>query len=596
MRPRYLLAFGALFWLATAARPQRVITTIAGTDWLFPGDGRPAINAPLSGGLGLDLAADRNGSYFIADDGNLMAMRVGPDGILSVIAGNGFGFVSGDGGLAVNAGLFQPIAVAVDGAGSVYISEFGGAIRKVTADGIITRVAGTGNRGFGGDNGPAVSALLDAPYGLAVDSAGNFYIADTGNNRIRKVNASGVITTIAGTGQPGFSGDSGYATNAQLSGPTRIALDAAGDLYFVDLVNFRVRKIDVNGIITTVAGGGQRLGDGIPATSAILSPLAIALDAAGTLYIADGLSYGIVKVDSQGNLKTIAGGSGTAGFDGDGGSALAAHFQFQFHPALAIDSAGSILFADEVNERIRRITPDGKVGTIAGNGLFHFSGEGGRATSASLDLPTSVIADNSGNIFFTEPDLNRIRRVAPDGTISVYAGNGTQGYSGDGGLATSASLAFPNYLALGPNGVLYFTDNFNCVIRYITGSGAIGTYAGSGACADAGDGGPASQASFSGLEGLDFDTAGDLIISEGFKNRLRVVLYPSGMVATLAGNGTAGFSGDNGVSTKALVNDPVGVRVYNGFVYFCDSKNHRVRKIAVSDLTITTVAGNGQAG
>lgn len=147
MRSRHLVFFSALFSFATATLPQRVITVVVGTDWLFPGDGRPAINAPLSGDFGLDLAVDRNGNYFIADDGNLMVMRAGPDGILSVIAGNGFGFVSGDGGLAVNAGLFQPIAVAVDGAGSVYISEFGGAVRKVTADGIITRVAGTGSRG-----------------------------------------------------------------------------------------------------------------------------------------------------------------------------------------------------------------------------------------------------------------------------------------------------------------------------------------------------------------------------------------------------------------------------------------------------------------
>jgi len=585
----------ALLGFAACAFPQRVITTIAGTDWLFPGDGQPALNAPLSGAFGLDLAIDRNGNYFIADDENLMVMRVGPDGIINVIAGNGFGFFSGDGGLAVNAGLFQPGAVTVDSAGNVYIAEYGGDIRRVTPDGIITTIAGAGRRGFGGDNGPAINALLDGPYGLAVDSAFNLYISDTHNNRIRKVTSSGIISTIGGTGQQGFGGDGGRAIDAQLNGPSRLALDGAGNIYFVDAGNFRVRKIDANGIITTVAGGGTNFGDGTPAVNAGLIPLAMALDCAGALYLADALTYGILKIDAQGKIVTIAGGSGKPGFDGDGGNALSAHFQFQYYPALAIDSAGNILFADEVNERVRKITPDGKVNSVAGNGRFHFSGDGGPATSASLDLPTSVVADSSGNVFLTEPGLNHIRRVAPDGTISVYAGTGMEGYSGDGGPASSAALAFPNYLAFGPNGSLFFTDTFNCVVRYITTSGIIGTFAGSGSCADAGDNGPALQASFIALEGLDFDGAGDLIVSEGFHHRLRVVLA-NGTVATLAGNGTAGFSGDGGVSTKALVNNPVGVRVHNGFIYFCDSLNHRIRRIEISTLTISTVAGNGRAG
>jgi uncharacterized protein (TIGR03437 family) len=595
MQLRQILSISALFCCASAAFSQGVITTVAGTDWLFPGNGGPAVNAPLSETLGLDLAVDSSGNYFIADDGNLMVMRVGTDGIVNVIAGNGFSFISGNGGLAVNAGLLDPVALAMDPAGNVYIAEFGGDIRQVTPAGIINRIAGTGIHGYGGDNGPALSAELNEPSGLAVDSAGNLYIADTNNNRIRKVDPSGNITSIAGTGQAGFSGDGGPAINAQLNEPTRLALDAAGDLYVVDIDNFRVRKIDVHGIITTVAGGGRLTGGGVLATAAALEPVAIALDSAGTLYIADRLSFGILEVNALGKIQTLAGGSGKAGFDGDGGSALAAHFQLGIFPALAIDSSGNILVADEGNGRIRKITTNGVVNTVAGNGLFRFSGDGGPATSATLYLPVSVLEDSSGNIIFTEPGVNRIRRVAPDGTISVYAGNGTEGYSGDGGPATAASLGDPNYLAPGPNGSLYFTDNFNCVVRYITTSGVIGTYAGSGACGEGGDGGPASKASFNGLSGLDFDSSGDLIVSESYDHRLRMV-SSSGNVTNLAGNGTAGFAGDGGNSQSALVNDPLGVRVHNGFVYFADSANNRIRSINLATSTITTVAGNGVAG
>jgi trimeric autotransporter adhesin len=592
---RQALSVAALFGFATAAFSQGVITTVAGTDWLFPDNGGPALNAPLSETFGLDLAVDGSGNYYIADDGNLDVMRVGTDGTINVVAGNGFSFVSGNGGLAVNAGVLNPISVALDAAGDVYIGEFGGDVRKVTPDGIINRIAGIGIGGYAGDNGPALSAQLNEPYGLAVDSAGNLYIADTANNRIRKVDPSGVITTIAGTGQQGFSGDGGAATKAQLNGPTRLALDTAGDLYFVDEGNFRVRMIAVNGTITTVAGGGHLLGGGVVATSAVLIPVAIAMNAAGTLYIADRLSFGILEVNAQGNIQTIAGGSGQSGFDGDGGSALAAHFLLGVYPAMAVDSAGNILVADEYNGRIRKIGTNGIINTVAGNGLFRFSGDGGPATSATLYLPISVVEDNSGNIFFSEPGVERIRRVTPGGTISVYAGNGMEGYSGDGGPATSASLAYPNYLALAPNGSLYFTDEVNCVIRFITTNGVISTFAGTGVCGDTGDGGPASKANFIGLSGLDFDSAGDLIVSESFENRIRMV-SSSGNVVNLAGNGTAGFSGDGGNAQNALMNDPLGVRFHNGSIYFADSQNNRIRSINLATSTITTVAGNGVGG
>lgn len=584
---------------------QRVITTIAGTDWLFPGDGRPAVNAPLSGRAGLDLAVDRNGNYYIADLGNIMVMRVGPDNIINVIAGNGVNFVSGDGGLAVNGALFQPTAVAVDSGGTVYIAGYGGDIRKVTPDGIITTIGGKGNGGFGGDNGPAISASLFGPLGIAVDSGGNIFIADTNNNRVRKITPDGIITTVAGNGQNGSAGDGGPATSAQLNGPTRIAVDNAGNLYITEPGNLRIRKVDARGIITTAVGGGTDFGDGEPATNAALIPLAVTVDSSGNLYVVDGFASGIRKVDAQGRISTIAGGNQKSGFSGDGGRALNARFYFQLYPAIAVDPAGNIFVADEVNQRVRKITPDGIINTVAGNGLFHFSGNGGLATSATLDMPTGVIGDNTGNIYVTEPALSRIRRVTPDGKIDVYAGNGSQGYSGDNGPATSAALSFPMYISSDAGGNLYFTDSINCAIRKIDRNGIISTFAGTGDVGFSGDGGSPTQATFRAPSGLDFDSVGELIIADTQNNRLRVV-FPAGpsstaacrtataCILTLAGDGTAGFSGDGGISPRAEVNGPVGVRVFNGGIYFADSGNHRIRRIDISTLVITTVAGNGK--
>ncbi len=595
-------------FLSPAALAQSVITTIAGSDWLFPGNGQPALKAPLGGnGLGLDVATDHNGNYFICDGDNLMVMRVGADGIINVIAGNGVNFTSGDGGLAVNAGLTQPTAIAVDSAGNVYIGDYDGDIRKVTPDGIIHTIAGNGNSGFGGDNGPATAAMLYDPSGLAVDTAGNLYIADTFNNRVRKITPDGIIRTIAGTGHAGLSGDNGPATAAQLNYPTRIGLDPAGNLYISDFLNQRVRKVDVHGIITTFAGGGFDPSDNVPATNAPLIPAGLAIDSGGNVYIADFFSSGIRKVNAQGLINTIAGGSGAVGFSGDGGPAREAVFHFFFHPALAIDPSGNIFVADDRNERIRKIGTDNIIQTVVGNGLFHFSGDGGPATSATLEYPNSVVEDAAGNIYITEQLGSRIRRVTPDGIMHVFAGTGAFGYSGDNGPATSATLGYPTYFALDSSGNLYFSDAIDLVIRKIDSTGAISTYAGSGQVGFSGDGGPANQATFNAPWGIDFDSAGELVIADSQNNRIRVVFpsgdIPSGLcsssascVLTIAGNGTPGYSGDNGPAPSAQVNSPLGVRVYKNGIYFADQGNNRIRRIDSTSLTITTVAGNGQQG
>lgn len=529
-----------------------------------------------------------------------MVMRVGADGIVNVVAGTGINFSSGDGGLAVNACLTSPQAIALDAQGNLYIAEMANFIRRVTPDGIITTIAGTGDTGFAGDNGPAIAAQFNQIYGLAVDPAGNIYVADSKNNRVRRITPDGRIATIAGNGQQGSIGDNGPATSAQLNTPTRITLDSTGNLFIVQLSSIgagdpdnRIRKVDTQGIITTVAGGGTLTGDGITAITASIIPTAVTIDPAGNLDIADAQTYGIRKVDAQGRIATIAGGSGKKGFSGDGGGALSARFYFRFS-ALTFDAAGDLLIADDVNQRIRKLAPGGIVTTVAGNGAFHSTGNGGPAISAALDYPTAVLADSAGNIYVTEPILSRIRRLTPDGNIDIFAGRGIQDYSGDNGPAISAGLGFPVGLALDSKGNLYFSDSLDHVIRKIDRNGIITTVAGSGLQGFGGDGGPALQALFDGPYGIDFDTAGNMIVADAFNNRIRMV-SPDGVITTLAGDDNASFLGDNGPAKLARLNQPAGLRVSKGGIYFADVNNNRIRRIDLATNVITTVAGNGIA-
>ena len=292
------------------------------------------------------MALDGSGNLYIADLGNHRIRKVDAAGVISTVAGDGTWGSSGDGGPATAAQLRRPYDVALDGAGNLYIAdEFNRRIRKVDAAGVITTVAGDGTEGFGGDGGPATAARLDSPSGVALDGDGNLYIADRGNNRIRKVR-SGVITTVAGDGTYGYSGDGGPATAALLNGPTDVAVDGAGNLYIADHDNDRIRKVDPAGVITTVAGDGTEGygGDGGAATAAQLHwPRGVALDGAGNLYIADTSNHRIRKVDAAGVISTVAGG----GYGGDGGPAVAALLNGPTD--VAPDGAGNLYIADTSN-------------------------------------------------------------------------------------------------------------------------------------------------------------------------------------------------------------------------------------------------------
>lgn len=334
-----------------------------------------------------------------------------PPGVIVTLAGGGNSY-PGDGGGAWDASLSVPYNIVFDNSGSFYISECS-RIRKVAVDGTIITVAGTtGSWGFSGDGGVATSAKLSCPWGIMVDSADNLYISDTGNHRIRKVDTNGIITTIVGTGIPGFSGDGGLATNARLNFPNGVAIDVAGNLYVADSSNVRIRKIDTNGVITTIAGNGLWgfSGDGGAATNAKLQyPQGLAIDPSGNLYIADSGNVRIRKVDANGIITTVAG-NGIAGFEGDGG--LAKNAQLYYPRGIALDSLGHLYIADTSNNRIRKVDTGGTITTVAGNGTVDFSGDGGSATSAGLNYPQGIAVDPSGNLYIADTHNSRVRMVA----------------------------------------------------------------------------------------------------------------------------------------------------------------------------------------
>lgn len=691
------------------------ISTVAGNGMQgYSGDGGAATSAQLHQPTG--VAVDSAGNLYIADFYNQVIRKVAAvTGTISTVAGNGTAGYGGDGGPATSAALNQPYGVAVDSAGDLFIADFGNErIRKVAANtGTITTVAGNGSQGYGPYGGPAISAALYGPSGVAVDTAGNLYIAESLNNVVVKVAATtGTITLVAGSGNRGYSGDGGAATIADLNEPFSVSVDSTGNLFIADTYNQRIRKVAAGtGTITTVAGNGTSgySGDEGPATDAELNyPDGVTVDSAGNLIIADSNNQVIRMVAvATGTITTVAG-NGTQGDSGDGGAGTGAELSDPF--AVAIDNVGNVFIADALNERIRKVAvatgstqfpptavgsaspqqnlflqlnaaqtitsitatknqngqqeyavgaitgctvdgtttnasgtictvpltfePDfagqrggslqvvagsgtfffglegvgtapqlvftpGIITTVAGNGVQGYGGDGGPATSAELHGPGVVAVDSAGNQFIAELNNNRIRKVAAaTGIITTVAGNGAAGYSGDGGPATSAELNYPSGVDLDSAGNLYIADTNNDRIRKVDGNtGTITTVAGDGTLGYAGDGGPATSAELNQPGGVRVDSARNLLIADTANHVVRKVVAGTGTIITVAGTGTKGYSGDGGPATSAELHYPDGVDVDSaGNLFIADTNNHRIREVAASTGTITTVAGDGTPG
>ena len=374
-------------------------------------------------------------------------------GTITTIAGS-----SGENIPALSAVYLNMRNTAIDSAGNVFIAD-GHRVKKIDATtGLISTIAGTGAAGFSGDGGPATSAQLWNPAGLTVNNAGNIFIVEATNQRIRKIDATtGIISTIAGTGTAGYSGDGGPATSAQLNNPQGLTVDSAGNFFIADYSNHRIRKIDVTtGIISTVAGNGSGgyTGDGGPATSAQLYyPLGVAVDSAGNIFTFDYSNQRIRKTDATTGIITTVAGTGTAGFSGDGGLATSA--QLNNPNAVTVDSAGNIFIADYSNQRIRKIdATTGIISTVAGSGTAGFSGDGGLAISAQLNNPLGVTVDSIGNVFIIDRLNNRIRKIGLTGKISTFSG----GYSGEGKQAIASQLSRANAVAVDSAGNIFIVE------------------------------------------------------------------------------------------------------------------------------------------
>ncbi|MFF8434595.1 NHL domain-containing protein [Streptomyces bacillaris] len=342
-----------------------------------------------------------------------------------------------------------------------------GAADGENADPPIRTVAGIRTAGFKGENEPATSAQLNGPYGVAVDSTGTLYFSDYSNHRVRKITTDGKISTVAGTGRAGYGGDGGPATGALLNCPRELAVDSTGAVYIADDGNHRIRKITADGKISTVAGTGHpgSTGDGGPAVGARLNrPLGVAVDSTGVLYIAEYDGQRVRKVGTDGKISTVAG-NGQGGFRGDDGPATSAQLNRPF--GVAVDGADELYIADTSNHRIRKVTADGKISTVAGKGTAGFDGDGGPATSAQLSSPLGVAVDSAGALHITDHNNHRIRKITADGTIRTVAGSATAGFDGDGGPATSAQLNKPYGIAFDCVDTLYIADHVNHRIRRV---------------------------------------------------------------------------------------------------------------------------------
>jgi alpha-tubulin suppressor-like RCC1 family protein/sugar lactone lactonase YvrE len=560
----------------------------------------------VAGGLGsggpLDIAqAPRHvavhGSLVYTSEPDSYVVRVFDlaGGNQRVVVGNGTEGSSGDGGPGTAAQIY-PDGLAVDAAGNLFVSDAKyHKVRRVDTAGIVTTVAGrtipgSGDGGFSGDGGAATNALIAGPAGLAFDRLGNLLVADSGNMRIRKIDASGVITTIAGNGVRGEAGDGGPALAAQLDVPSSLGVGPLGDIF---LGGFgRIRKIGLDGVITTIAGTGETLhgGDGGPALLAtVFGAGSIKFDSQGNMLFTD---YDRVrKIDTHGVITKVAG-NGSIVFSGEGGPATAAGMQ---PVGLAIDGADRLYLADQSNHRLRRIGADGIITTVAGNGARGFSGDGGPAVTAQIGgpwaSPASMTSDPAGNIYIAV--YASVMRIDASGQLTNYAGDARErvGFSGDGGPATSALFGSTDALTADAHGNLFIADSANNRVRRVDASGTITTVAGNGVAGLSGDGGPATQASLTAPSGVAVDGAGNLFISDSWNHRIRRVGL-DGTILPVAGT-TPGFSGDGGPAGQAQFTSPTALAFDpTGALIVLEAPVGRIRRIA-RDGIVTSVSTGG---
>ncbi len=573
-----LLACGSLIRGADAVRAPYHVETVAGSSII--GDGGPPLAAEFSNIQG--IAVDRFGNLYLSDTDNHRVRKVS-GGVIATIAGTGVAGFSGDGGGARNAQLNSPYGVAVDAAGNVYVADLGNQrVRRITPDGVIATVAGTGRKSSSPDGAAPTDTSLLSPRNVAVDSAGNLYIAEFEGHRVRKLTPDGKLATIAGTGVAGWSGDGRPAPAAQISYPAGMAFDRAGGLYIADSGNNAVRKLYADGTIGTVLGRTS--------ATILYAPLAVAVDPAGTLYVGDS-TFAVRAFTTAGKWTGYAG-TGVQGFSGDGGSAINA--MLSTVNDLTTDVSGNLWIADGV--RVRRVDVAGTIATAAGDGYVHSVGDGGPATLAQLFQPSALALDSDGNLFVADSGTERIRQVRRDGTMTTLAGNGTPARgAADGGPAAGSALNTPMGVAMDSLGNVLLADTYNHRVLLVTPSHALRTVAGTGTSGASPEGTAALAAQLRAPRGVCSGRGGNVYIVDTSNHRV-LRLPPGATLQTAAGNGSRGSAGDDGPARLAQLNTPSACATDSaGNLFIADTANHAIRRVNPAGV-ISTVAGSGVEG
>lgn len=544
--------------------PAGVVTTLAGGNGPGTTDGTGAaakFNEPRG------IALDSGGNIYVADYENQMIRKVTPAGVVTTLAGapDVAGFVNGQGSSA----RFKSVnGIAVDNAGNVYVADAGNrAIRKITPSGLVSTLVDGGATGRFGE-----------PRGVVVDSSGNVYVADYSAHVIHKVSPSGVISKFAGTAPT--TGSTDGTTTALFNGPSGLALDSANNLYVADTTNNTLRKISPSGSVSTLAGlsGRSSSVDGKGATARFEEPYAVATDGSN-VYVADATDHSIRKISADGTVTTLAGKAGSFGStDGVGASA-----RFNAPHGIAVDSAGEVYIADTSNSAIRKISAAGVVSTIAGAAGMRGSLDA-TGTAARFSSPWGIAVDSFGNLFVVDTEVSTLRKITPDGVVTTLAGsprlNGLVN-----GTGAAARFLVPYDVAVDTSGNIYVSDHGNHVIRKVTASGVVTTLAGSGTAGYADGTGAAALFKFP--SGLTVDSAGNVYVADTDNQVIRKIT-PAGEVTTVGGNN---IGSTDGVGTAASFYNPKDVAAdASGNIYIADKNNYTVRKGSIASVVTISAA------